>query len=131
MMSQVYASDQWLCKEASSERNGMQISSCGIGYGRNENEARLSAFENAKKEFTAICSSDTDCGNREISVSPARTSCEVSMNGYQCYRMIVFTLGDIREPQEEPSMEDLEEATPPPPPDLSANRNTPPPPDQF
>lgn len=120
------ASDNWLCKEASSERNGADIHACGIGYGKDENEARLSAFDNAKKEFSAFCVASDDCRDHEINVVPSRTSCESNNGKYQCYRMIIFKIGMMTEAPPPPgsSYEDLTET--PPPPEMT--ENAPPPP---
>lgn len=55
------AAEQWICVEASSQKQGKVISACGIGMGKNENEARLNAFDNAKTEFQRVCLSSDDC----------------------------------------------------------------------
>jgi hypothetical protein len=85
--------DEWICKEASSLRTANQISSCGIGYGKDENEARQSALNHAGDEFRSVCSLSADCTGHEILANPMRTSCDVKNGQFQCYRMIVFTIG--------------------------------------
>lgn len=89
-----FAKSEWLCTEASSQRRGDSIYSCGIGSGKDENEARLNAFDNSKKEFNRICDSSDDCKGHEISVNPERTACEKGTNTFKCYRLIVFTINE-------------------------------------
>lgn len=84
--------EEWLCKEAASIRNGPLIQSCGIGTGKDENHARLAAFDNAKAEFERICLASDDCKNRTVSVEPERTSCTKEKSGYKCYRMLTFEI---------------------------------------
>ena len=82
----------WYCTEVASEKDGNTIRACGVGSGKDENEARTSAFNNAKNEFSNICSESADCKNRKITVSPQRTACEPYEAGYKCYRLIEFTI---------------------------------------
>lgn len=90
----VNANEQWICTEASSQRQGNDILACGIGLGKTENDARLNAFDNAKTEFQRICSSSDDCKNHSITAEPKRTTCDADKNGkIKCYRMIDFTIG--------------------------------------
>ncbi len=88
----------WLCKEASSEKRGDSILSCGVGLGKNEADARSSAFNNAKAEFDRVCQISADCAGRTFTVDPRRTSCEQGGNrGIKCYRLVVFNLGGPRQ----------------------------------
>lgn len=82
----------WLCREESSQRQENAIKACGIGTGKDENAARLNAFDNSKTEFLRICKSSDDCRDHEITIEPKRTSCEQEDGGYKCYRLIVFTI---------------------------------------
>jgi len=87
----------WLCEEESSQRRGNTISACGIGVGRDENLARLMAFDNAKVEFSKVCGASDDCKGHRISVEPARTACDRDGKNYKCYRLIIFTIGSLAE----------------------------------
>lgn len=98
-----HAKDSWLCTEASSQRFGQDIHSCGIGLGKDEAEARLKAFDSAKAEFNKVCDSSDDCKGHEITVDPKRTTCEQTGTGFKCYRMIVFSIRDSLKPQYEPT----------------------------
>jgi hypothetical protein len=85
----------WYCKEVASERSGNIIHSCGIGTGQDENEARSTAFDNAKTEFKKICNLSSDCKNHMISVNPERTTCDKIETGYKCHRLLTFSIGPI------------------------------------
>ena len=100
-LAQGALAEDWMCKEVASQRSGNIIKSCGFGNGADENAARSSAFQHAKKEFGSICAISSDCRGRAISVQPERTSCEKDGAGYKCYRLIVFTIG---EPVSDPPM---------------------------
>lgn len=82
----------WLCQEEASQRHGNEIYACGIGAGKDENDARLDAFDNAKKEFERICQISDDCKGRMISVRPQRTACEQKPKNYSCHRLVVFEI---------------------------------------
>jgi hypothetical protein len=84
----------WYCQEVASERQGNVINACGIGTGKDENEARTSAFENSKKEFFRICELSTDCAKHEIDVNPQRTSCDSAKGVVTCHRLVTFTVID-------------------------------------
>lgn len=94
LSAQGWASD-WLCVEASSVRINNTIRACGVGEGRDENEARSVAFDNASAEFKRVCDPSIDCNHNAINVEPARTSCERTEAGYKCYRMVVFSIQRI------------------------------------
>lgn len=94
LLAQPTLADAWLCTEASSQRRGSSVYSCGVGIGKDENAARLNAFDNAKSEFKRICSASDDCKGHNITVSPERTSCDKNSDSYKCYRLIVFTIGE-------------------------------------
>lgn len=84
----------WYCTDVASERMGNIIRACGVGEGGDENEARTKAFENAKNEFSNICSNSDDCKNHRITISPQRTACETRGKSHKCYRLIEFTILD-------------------------------------
>jgi hypothetical protein len=104
LMSQASASDDWLCKDASSIRRGDSIYACGIAKGNLEDDAKQAAFSDAKKEFENICSISDDCKGHKVSVEAKRTECEdipqmedAFMPGqnyyrFKCYRLVVFTM---------------------------------------
>lgn len=92
----IYAAESnWLCKEESSQRRDNSLYSCGVASGKDENEARLKAFDNAKAEFSKICSLSDDCRDHQVTVTPQRTACEeVTETRFRCYRLIVFSIGE-------------------------------------
>jgi hypothetical protein len=92
LVSQAAFSDDWICKQESSVREGQSIHSCGIGEGSDEDAARTQAFEHAKAEFDRICGSDAFCYKTAYTVQPKRTTCDEVAGGYRCFRMIVFNL---------------------------------------
>jgi hypothetical protein len=87
-----FAAD-WLCGQEASQRRGSSILACGIGTGSDENEARSKAFDAAKTEFGKVCQSSDDCRGHEITVEPARTSCEMTDGKMTCHRLLTFTIG--------------------------------------
>jgi hypothetical protein len=86
--------DDWLCKQESSQLVEKSLQACGIGEGKDENDARTKAFENARAEFLRVCSASDTCKHKEVSVEPKRTTCEKTKSGHRCYRLVVFTIGD-------------------------------------
>ena len=90
-----WTADDWLCKEASSQRRGNTIHACGIGLGADENAAHLTAFDNAEKEFLKVCSASADCSGHAANADPGRTTCERVPSGFKCYRMVVFSIQPI------------------------------------
>ena len=86
--------DQWVCTTESSQRIGNTVHACGVANGKDENEARALAFDNAKLEFFKICDSSADCRGHELKVDPARTTCEAIDSGFKCFRMVSFAISD-------------------------------------
>jgi len=102
LMAKTSFSDDWICHEESSVRVGGAygtINSCGIGEAKNEPQARILAFKNAKAEFNQICQTSVDCHGHNVTVEPARTECESSGDGYKCYRLIRFHIQQIHNEQ--------------------------------
>jgi len=99
----------WYCEEVASEwmEKGVLLQSCGIGYGSDENAARLDAFNNARKEFENICNGDTNCANNIVNVDPQRTSCDKKDDSFVCHRLFYYHITEkkryvqapIREPK--------------------------------
>lgn len=87
-----FAAEDWFCSEESSEKRGNSIYACGIGEGPSESDARSSALDNAKLEFSKLCTISDDCRGHRVIARPARTTCEP---GYRCYRMVVFTIQSV------------------------------------
>lgn len=77
-------------------RDGLCRTSPTIGEGKDENEGRAKAFENAKNEFARVCRSPDDCKGHTINIHPERTACE-KKNTFKCYRLIVFSIGEKKE----------------------------------
>jgi hypothetical protein len=86
--------DQWFCTDEASSRSNNIIKSCGIGQAATEESARAKAFENARLEFRQVCNSSSDCIGRFIYSKPLRTECSQDSDGYKCYRMVQFRIGD-------------------------------------
>lgn len=84
----------WFCEEGSSQRSGSTIEACGIGNGCDENTARAQAFKNAESEYKRVCNSSSDCKNHAASMNPKRTSCEKSLHGYTCWRMLAYQISN-------------------------------------
>lgn len=92
LISSSHASDQWLCKEESSQIRGSTIAACGVGSGITEDEARSLAFNAAKQEFKRVCDLSEHCHYHKIDVEPKRTTCESFNNETKCYRLVLFTI---------------------------------------
>ena len=108
LLSQAQAeTPNWYCKEVASERQGNIIHSCGIGTGNDENEARSTAFDNAKIEFKKVCGLSADCKNHLVSVKPERTTCDKVETGFKCHRLLTFSIG----PKSDEKIEDEEKVT--------------------
>lgn len=84
--------DDWLCKEESSQLVESVLQACGIGDGKDENEARAKAFEHARDEFLRVCAASDTCKDKQVSVEPKRTSCESISNRTRCYRLVAFSI---------------------------------------
>lgn len=87
--------DQWFCTEESSERSNNIVKSCGIGQEKTEALARQKAFDQARTEFHQVCDASSDCVGRYIYSKPLRTECRKDGDGYKCYRMVQFRIGDV------------------------------------
>lgn len=98
----------WYCEEVSSEwmEKGKILRSCGIGSGLDENTARLSAYNNARKEFDLICNKDTTCANKVVNIDPQRSVCTPNADGggVTCHRLFHYyiTSEDRKESPPEP-----------------------------
>lgn len=84
------AQANWFCEEGSSQRSGATIEACGIGHGCDESAARAEAFKAAESEYKRVCNSSSDCKGHKAVVNPKRTSCEKSLRGYTCWRMLAY-----------------------------------------
>jgi len=93
-----YASDNWFCKEVSTEKGDTWYKTCGIGYGETEHLARGWAMVHAYKEFKVICSTSEFCKNMGTEVEPKRTTCDKTDKGYVCHRLFQFNLVKKSEP---------------------------------
>lgn len=94
LVTQVQASDDWLCKSQATQREGDSFHSCGVAWAKDENGSRLQALENAKTEFASICSASDDCAGKAVQATPGRTDCQEELNGIRCYRSVIFTIGE-------------------------------------
>lgn len=90
-----FAKEDWVCvQEASQVVSSTYVLACGVGEGRDEGLARINAFKSAQAEFDLVCGASTGCRGRAVSVEPKRTTCEQSPEGWKCYRMLSFTIGN-------------------------------------
>lgn len=87
--------DQWFCTDEASTRTGNLIKVCGIGEAKEEGPARIKAFQNARNEFYQICQTSSDCVDHFYFSNPLRTECSRDEQGYKCYRMVQFTIGEL------------------------------------
>lgn len=86
----------WYCDKVASEWTdpGKILKACGIGKGEDENTARLSAYNNARKEFDLVCNKDTSCANKVINIDPQRTECTSGDRGFTCHRLFFYHVTD-------------------------------------
>lgn len=88
--------DQWFCTDEASARTGNIVKVCGIGEAKEEGPARIKAFENARQELYQICTTSSDCVDHYLVSAPLRTECKKEDGGYKCYRMVEFTIGELK-----------------------------------
>jgi len=92
--SRSLAKEDWLCTQESSLMEDSNILACGVASGKDENEARSKAFDNAKLEFDKLCAISNRCNRKQVNVVPKRTTCDRTLMGYKCYRLLVFNIQD-------------------------------------
>ena len=105
LLAGVCRADDWFCSTQASARSGNVIKACGTGYGASQDVARSNALQSAAYEFKSLCSSDTGCRMSSVTLEPKRTECKRVGFGYQCERLVVYTLS----PETELSDDDLRE----------------------
>src|SRR6185437_726171 len=85
------AADDWLCRTQAAQRVGTTIVACGIGEADSEAKAREAAFDNAQREFHAICDDSDDCKGHSVVLSPLRNECEPESSvKVKCFRALKF-----------------------------------------
>ena len=83
----------WTCEETGSRRLGPNtIEACGVAEAETEEEARASAYGQAKREFEMICNDSANCRGRDFNVNPKRSTCSKGKKTYKCYRAIEFQI---------------------------------------
>lgn len=87
------AGEDWFCKTQASKTSAYIVEACGVGEATTESEARLKAFNAAATEFHNVCNESAVCSKREHEAETKRTTCEITKEGYKCFRMVRFTLG--------------------------------------
>ncbi len=92
MSVNAWPSDQWLCVEDSSQIQGSQILACGIGEGPTESVARKAALKSAQDEFSAVCDTQTLCGEHKYRAIPSRSTCEKTDSGWKCHRLVKYEI---------------------------------------
>lgn len=107
-----FAEEEWFCTGQSSQRIGDEIQACGVATGKDENIARMKAFNNAKAEFKQICDESEDCKDHNVRIEPKRTTCEKEQDSYKCYRLISFIIVSpkykINVAEVQPKLDDIE-----------------------
>jgi hypothetical protein len=86
--------DDWFCTSQSSARSGNVFKVCGSGYGSSLDVARSNALQSAAYEFKSLRSLDTGIRESSVTVEPKRQECQQTSYGYQCQRLVVFTLSE-------------------------------------
>lgn len=99
---------QWLCLEASSQRSGSTVTSCGVGTSTSQEEARVKSRESAVEEFKRLCSLSSDCSGFDYTVVPKRTECFFLNQSFTCYRALEFQILDVKKSQVEIDPKDLD-----------------------
>ena len=92
----------WYCNQVASAwlEEGRILSTCGIGYGKDEEEARVNAFESAKREFRSVCSEATSCANKVFNIDPQKSEC--SFDGkFTCRRLFYFHISNDVAPKKD------------------------------
>jgi hypothetical protein len=84
----------WLCSEEASIRQGSATLVCGMAVAPTEAQARAIALNNAKIEFSALCTGSSDCVGHYYNMVPKRTQCEEKGNKYKCARLVEYTIGE-------------------------------------
>lgn len=68
----------------------------GLEKPKKRARARIKAFENARQELYQICTTSSDCVDHYLVSAPLRTECKKEDGGYKCYRMVEFTIGELK-----------------------------------
>jgi hypothetical protein len=85
--------EEWMCTEMASIREGNTIKACGVSTRDTEEDARLEAVRNAKREFDELCSASSDCAGRAVNLEPLRNVCRKESSGkFTCFRGIKYTI---------------------------------------
>ena len=96
MLATTKSAFAWLCHETASIREGNTIIVCGVAIAVTLEEARLSAFNNARAEFNNICDESYHCKNFEANMEPLRTDCKNIGNNFQCHRGLKYIITNIK-----------------------------------
>lgn len=93
--SLVYA-DGWFCKDESSQKTDNIVKVCGIGEAKEEGPARIKALQNSQQEFYELCRMSSDCIDHYAVSAPLRTECTKEDGIYKCYRMVQYTIQELK-----------------------------------
>lgn len=96
LFSVAQASENWLCVTQASKVQGTTVLACGVGSGKDEDQARTNAFNSAKLEFERICSASNDCEPKNYAVEPKRTTCDQDGSEWKCYRLLAYAFQSVR-----------------------------------
>jgi hypothetical protein len=88
--------DQWFCTDEASQRTGDTIKVCGIGESKEEGPARIKALQNSQQEFYELCRMSSDCIDHYVVSAPLRTECTKEDGIYKCYRMVQYTIQELK-----------------------------------
>ncbi len=93
-VSQPSFSEDWICREGSSQLSGDTLLACGSAQASSEQEAKDKSRQAALREFRSLRDSSDTCKQLEVSVNPKRTECSKEGDLYTCYRAIEFVLSN-------------------------------------
>lgn len=94
ILLKAHSVETWLCTSQASKVQGSSILACGVGLGKDEEQARAKAFDAAKAEFDRICQASSTCKDRPFTLEPKRTTCDQDGGGWKCYRLLAYSISE-------------------------------------
>lgn len=101
--------EDWFCHEASSEKVGAWITTCGTATSSSEDQARVISRERAIEEFKRVCAVSKDCRDFDFVVVPKRTECITSGNSVTCIRAMEFEILEVKREVVAPNVKSVQE----------------------
>ena len=109
LLVSVPAQADWFCQEASSQKTGSWITTCGKATAKTEAQARIDAREKAIEEFKRVCNISKDCRDFDFSMKPMRTECSTDGSSVTCVRALEFEILDVERTTIDPDVITVEE----------------------